>query len=171
MLKLKKQTPLTTEFVFAGFSWPRYVVDLPKGEKALRAKWKGRQFTGGYFHKPPPNSKVGKGFYLERTGKVGAGQPFSRWDWADEVCSTVAHTGWFSDEYGYSEKIRGLIAYLPHGRFLAGWSMGVGMCAEVDGELFTDKFEAAQAADEMARIVAEKEIEYQREQVEDESYA
>jgi hypothetical protein len=90
--------------------------------------------------------------------------PGLRWDWCDEVeDSPIAHTGWFSDEDGAGDKIRGLVMRLPQGRgFIAGWSMGKRMASEVETDSVYDTArEAALAADGIAERVAEKERDYQ----------
>lgn len=146
--------PHIPRFTFAGFTWPRYVATLTPITK-LREKRKARRLTGGYYHAPSSNS-TGRGFYLS-----DAGQPFTRWQWADDVDgSHIHHSGWWTDDYCDS-KIRGIVVLLPHGRFLAGWSMGKGMASTIEPELFTDITEAAQQADECARVAAEHEREYQ----------
>lgn len=148
------QTKLQTEFTFAGFAWPRYVANMATLQTLYKKKAQ-RQFTGGYYHAPKPNAS-GRGFYLD-----DAGQPFTRWKWCDDVEGSIRHTGWFTDEYGDGEKIRGIVVYLPHGRFMAGWSMGEGMASSVDADLYDDETAAAFAADSMAETAAEKEREYQ----------
>ena len=139
---------LEVEFTFAGFNFPRYIPELSK------SRYDKRTSRSVYYVAPRPN-QAGKsyGFYLNN-----AGSP-SRWVWCDEVDGArIKHTGWFCDEY-QDEKIRGLVVRLPHGRFLSGWSMGEGMCGEVDGRLYTNEVEAAYAADSMAEDVAERERE------------
>ena len=148
-------------FQFAGFTWPRMVARSAFGPALLRKKWASRKFVGEYHHAPPPNNIRGRGFYLDNVG-----QPFARWKWADDVVK-LRHTGWFCDEYQDS-KIRGIVAILPHNRFLAGWSMGEGMASEVDGAIYDTPEDAAHAADSMAEYAAEREREYQEAQEADE---
>jgi hypothetical protein len=153
---------LTPEFSFAGFTWPRYVAVMAQGRAAMKHKRELRKVCGGYYHAPTPNASRGKGFYLN-----DAGQPGSRWKWADDVAPcNIRHKGWYCDEY-QDQTIRGIVILLPHGRYLAGWSMGEGMASAVDSTLYTDAVEAAHAADEEARIAAEREREYQAEQAEE----
>jgi hypothetical protein len=155
--------PHITRFQFAGFQWPRYVATLTP-LSGLRKKREGRRFTGGYYHAPTPNSNTGRGFYLD-----DAGQPFTRWQWADDVEGAhISHSGWFTDDYGDSEKIRGIVILLPHGRYMAGWSMGKGMASTIEPGVFDAIDEAAQMVDEHARIAAENEREYQASQNTDE---
>lgn len=147
---------LPVEFTFAGFTFPRYVADMATGFKALKAKHAKTRCTSGYYHAPKPNSNDGRGFYA---GNPGEGQPFTRWEWADDAYSNITHTGWFCDEFQDS-KIRGIIVHLPHGRKLAGWSMGVGMASFVDPEVYDTVRDAALSADSMAESAAEMERRY-----------
>ena len=113
--------------------------------------------TGSYYHAPTPNSNKGIGFYLNSDGG-----PQLRWKWCDDVApSSIDHTGWYTDEHGDSERIRGVVFYLPHGLCLSGWSMGEGMATEINtSEIFDNELDAASDADEEARIAAENEREY-----------
>lgn len=157
------QHPLTPEFTFAGFSFPKYVWSIPRGPMAKRLARAKNPITGGYYHAPRPvetRADVGQGFYLEDSSG-----PFSlRWQWCDEVEGVrTHHTGWFCDEY-QDEKIRGLVFRLPKGRgFLAGWSMGEGMASEVSGDIYDSEREAAWAADNLAERAAEDERESREE--------
>lgn len=152
------------EFTWAGFGWPRYVARMACGPKALREKWAGRKFCGEYYHAPrPEKAGTGRGFYLG-----DAGQPFTRWKWCDEVDGVrIGHTGWFCDRWGDGDSIRGIVVALPHGRFLAGWSMGEGMASDVDATLYDSEQDAARAADSMAEAAAERERDYQEQQAEE----
>lgn len=152
---------LTPEFSFAGFTWPRYVARMAIGPAALKRKREARRVCGEYYHAPKPEQAgTGRGFYLE-----GDGQPFTRWQWADDAYHGIGHTGWFTDPWGSGDKIRGIVVALPHGRFLAGWSMGEGMASSVDcSPVFGSAIDAAIHADGLAENAAEREREYQSEQ-------
>ena len=126
-------------FDFAGFSFPKYV-------------WA----KGPYYTAPTPNAS-GRGFYLD-----DAGAPGLRWEYADEV-ARLNHQGWFTDNEGWGDTIRGIVLRLPKGRgFLAGWTLGAGMASSVGYEVYRDATEAAYAADSIAERAAEDEREYQR---------
>lgn len=146
-------TKLTPQFNFASFTFPRYIPEL------TRSKFDRRTSRSVYYHSPKPltgQPHPGKGFYLN-----DAGSP-NRWKWADKVTAAhINHIGWFCDEDGDGDKIRGIVVLLPHGKFLAGWSMGEGMSSEVDGEIYTDETDAARAADNLAEAAADSEREYQ----------
>jgi len=153
------------EFSFAGFTWPRNIAELPKGTPAKRLASGTPKWETPYYHAPKPltREKQGIGFYL---GSMG--QPHLRWSWCDAVEGvgrSISHSGWNTDSDGAGDTIRGLVMRLPASRgFLAGWSMGAGMIASVEYEVYADEVSAAQAADEMARIAAERECEAQEEQ-------
>lgn len=164
MQSMNSRFPLpATEFCFAGFAWPRRLAVLPVGQKAKRiARYAGA--CGPYYHAPTPvNDRADKGigFYLEN-----AGMPCSRWAWCDEVEGVrIGHNGWYSDEHGDGELIRGVVLRLPSGRgFLAGWSMGKNMASSVGATVYADECEAARAADREAELTAEREREYQAQQ-------
>lgn len=151
-------------FDFAGFTFPRKIYQLPKpcNITGLRKKRELRKSCGQYYSAPVPltsRTHPGGFFYLDSDFQVGRG-----WRWADEVDNSIMHTGWFTDDYCSGDKIRGIVISLPHGRFLAGWSMGEGMASNFDGEIYDDAKEAAQAADSLAENAAESEREYQEEE-------
>lgn len=154
----------TESFAFAGFQWPRYVATMACGPAALRKKWAGRKFCSEYSHAPrPQHAGKARGFYL-----ASDGQPFTRWQWCDEVDGVhIRHTGWYCDD-DQCDTIRGIVAALPHGRFLAGWSMGEGMASTIDANVYDTAEEAAYSADSMAERAAESEREYQSQQQEEE---
>lgn len=100
-------------------------------------------------------TRGGYGFYLGECKRM-------RWTWADGISGAgIRHKGWLCDGFG-GETIRGIVVRLTHGRMLAGWSMGEGMCASIEcDEVFTDEIEAARRADGLAESAAESEREYQ----------
>lgn len=78
---------------------------------------------------------------------------------ADEVVPRlIGHKGWFADENGYGDRgtVRGFVARISHGRYLTGhyWSDN-GEYVLSDETVFDNETDAAQAADEDARIYAE----------------
>jgi len=85
----------------------------------------------------------------------------------------IDHFGWFVDEF-QDECYRGVVVRLPHGRFVAGYAQSMDVATHGRGNwdnaqsacldltrTFDDDFEAALAADEIARIYAERELTYQ----------
>lgn len=144
---------------FAGIEYPKKLWSLPNKSLLFRlAEFKLRKepVTSGYYQdKPCPNTD-GKMFYLDSDFMPGL-----RWSYCDEVDGArIDHTGWFTDEYGYFEKIRGIVFRLPHGKgFLAGWTMGTGMIGEVEYYIYKDEVSAAFASDSIAERVADQERE------------
>ncbi len=147
---------MSKNFAFAGFSWPRNIARAAFGMEAVRNKWlRSRKVCGEYVHAPTPNTNAPICFYLDNVG-----QPFARWVWADKTEARIGHTGWFTSDF-CDEKIRGIVVRLPHGRYLAGWAIGVNMLASVETEIFTNEAEAAYFADSMAEQYAQAEWAYQ----------
>ena len=66
----------------------------------------------------------------------------------------LQHTGWFTDSY-QEETVIGIIASLTHGRYIAGYRWTSNDERVYFGEIFIDETEAAQMADEHARVFAE----------------
>jgi len=153
-----RNRPLETKFHFAGFSFPKYLWNLPPtGIKKRMERYKN-QITGDYQIAPTPNQS-GTSFYLDSDFMPGL-----RWKWCDEVASSICHTGWYCDEYQDS-KIRGLVFRLPHSRgFLSAWSMGESMASEMEPYIYETEREAAYAADEIAREAAEAERAFQEQE-------
>lgn len=151
---------------YASFKYPKAIYQLPTpcNLQGVKKKRELRKHCGPYY-KPEPHPVTGPhpggSFYLNSDFMPGRS-----WQWGDEVVD-LGHSGWYCDEYG-DTIARGLVICLPHGRFLAGWSLGEGMTSGYDGALYTDQEEAARAADEEARIVAEHEQEYHETMEEDE---
>ena len=167
---------------FASFEYPKFLADLPKTplQKRLDEYKKDREYwaekgiiperhgkhnlrLNGYRQDQPGSGKPdGRMFYLDSDF-----MPSLRWTWCDEVnaggyLNNIKHKGWFTDEYGDSDTIRGIVFRLPHGRgFIPGWSMGESMCGEMEYDIYEDELECAHAADSLAERIADKEREYQ----------
>jgi len=152
-------------FSFAGFTWPRYVARLPAGPLADRLARRRPVVCGQYYHAPAPVTAETGHF----SGYLGSDFWGYRWQWADEIAgANIDHRGWFSDEYGDSDKIRGIVILLPHGRYLAGWSMGEGMASTGRRRFFDDPIECAYYADQMAEQAAEQAREEEQARAEEE---
>lgn len=161
-------TPLAPAFRFAGFTFPRYVADLPASAyrpgpgwtmpyrlKTLRDVLRARRASpcGGYYHAPTPGQCKGWGFYLPRAGHDDEGASF-------RLRVTLSETT-YSDPEG-DTVYRGIVARLPHGRgFLAGWTMGEGMASSLDARTYRDERDAMRAADRDAESTCEEEAAYQ----------
>jgi hypothetical protein len=72
------------------------------------------------------------------------------------------HQGWYTDEDGDREVLRGVVYLLPHGRYISGYADPYNDdCARiVFSNVYENAIDAARAADELARINAEHEREY-----------
>lgn len=148
-------------FSFAGFRFPKHLWSLPKGSFAKRLAQRTPVTAGEYIHGAKPGCEW-KSFYLDSNF-----MPSLRWQWCDNVCNHIHHTGWYCDNF-QDNKIRGIVMRLPHDRgFLAGWSMGEKMISEIEYIIYDDESDAAYAADSIAEDVAEKGREYQESQEED----
>jgi len=158
---------------YAGFSFPQIIAILPRGPLSKRlAEFKqthGKRVCGPYYRTKPANNPKGMSFYLDSDF-----MPQLRWTWADEIeGARIQHRGWYSDEYGDAEKIRGIVMRLPSGKgFLAGWSMGEGMASGIEYDVYDDEVEATRCADGLAESTAEQcredEAEYQAEREKEE---
>jgi hypothetical protein len=127
---------------------------------------------------------MGCGPYQWTPAQPGTGRGFyqsSRGLWMDKAGSTFdlrleeanAHLGsrgfgslgsidgYYTDDQ-CDQMLQPIVARLPHGRgYLAGWTMGAGMCASLDADVYTDIEDAARAAHHMADRDAEKEREHE----------
>ena len=66
-------------------------------------------------------------------------------------------SGYYADDY-QDATLEPIIARLPSGRgFLAGWTMGAGMCGTLEPEVYPDAESAASAAHVAAEYAAERE--------------
>lgn len=150
------------KFQWAGFTFPRHIVELPSGTRRERMQAaRENKACGPYYHAPKPitgGAHPGRGGYHSRAGIDG----LHRVEYADDISGAgIRHNGWFCDA-GQDQTIRGIVVRLTHGRMLAGWSMGEGMYASIEcDEIFTDEIEAARYADGLAESAAESEREYQ----------
>lgn len=86
------------------------------------------------------------------------GEQFRDEKFADECLGGPNHTGWFTDMHG-DEKARGIVGRLPHGRFIAGYCWSTNGERVYFSEIFDYETEAAQTADEHARVFAESAYE------------
>lgn len=147
---------LTPEFSFAGFTFPRYIADLPIGKAAMKRKRESRKVCGGYYHAPKPGGSGGWGFYDDNGG---SGSPFNL---------RIERTG---DAFGCDpegcQTMEAIIVRLNHGRgFLVGWTMGDNMAASIDSDIFDDEDDARRCAKSRTEDAANAEYEYQVEQAE-----
>lgn len=90
------------------------------------------------------------------------GEQFRREWFCDEVPDgpRINHTGWFCDP-DQDSKARGIVALLPHGRFIAGLVYTMNDERVYYGTLYDTARDAALSADASARVYAEEESAYQ----------
>ena len=146
-------------------------VNAPRRMEALRARaankslpdwraardWTLRNGSGAY-------GDLSQGFNTENAGSpfekkraiwyTHTGPKFRGERFADEVDGGPDHTGWFTD------KVRGIVGRLSHGRFIAGYHNSDNDERVYFGDVYTDESEAASAADSEAESLAEVEREY-----------
>ncbi|MGE9159666.1 hypothetical protein, partial [Escherichia coli] len=89
-----------------GFDFPRYIARLDRRPMAKRLANRKPVVCGQYFGGSKPVQGIQeRSFYLDSDFMIG-----KRWKWADEIDGArLNHTGWYSDEFGASEKIRGIV--------------------------------------------------------------
>lgn len=129
-----------------------------KGPITERAK--SRNVVGPYHFTPrDPLKHDSIGFYCDRSGQMGDGVIRLRIEPAnDHLTGRLSYTtGYYCDRDGDGDTLQPIIARLPHGRgFLAGWSMGPGMCAKVCTSVYDDVESAAISAHSIAEYDAEE---------------
>jgi hypothetical protein len=88
----------------------------------------------------------------------------------DHLSGRLSHTdGYYCDSF-QGDTLQPIIARLPHGRgFLAGWTMGRGMCASIDADIYRDAESAAFAAHSKADSDAERSRDEEESEPDDES--
>lgn len=87
-----------------------------------------------------------------------AGEQFRNERFCDEVEGVrMEHTGYYTDTHRV-DLVRGIVASLPHGRFIAGYHMTGNGERVYFADLHTDEKDAARMADEHARVVGEAEV-------------
>lgn len=140
--------------------------------RPLRERMESRKHVGPYTWKPTPPMS-GRGFYMEssthgyKCARYGSAIDLRIEHANDVIPCTRKPISYGCDEYGYSQIIP-IIARLPNKKgFLIGWTMGQGMCAALEPELYHEVVDAGYAAHSHAEHVADKEREYQESQIEE----
>lgn len=143
--------------------------------RPLKERAKARKGGGPYRWTP---SKPGKGrsFYMASEGFAMASHG-SALDLRIELAndhlpnSRLSMTNGYYPDLDMSDTLQPIIARLPRGRgFLAGWTMGAGMCASLDVTIWDDEGQAAHAAHDMAESDAEKSREAQEDEADAEEF-
>lgn len=135
-------------------------------KKPLRERLEQRKHTSPYYWSPAtPGGE--RGFYQASRylGMDRAGSTFElRLEDANEHLghSRLAQiTGYYTDD-DCNETLKPIVARLPHSRgFLAGWTMGAGMCASLELDVYETIEDAARVAHSVAEYAAERERDYQ----------
>lgn len=147
--------------------------------RSLKERAEARKVCGPYTWKPTEPGK-GRGFYQSSKGLFcdPRGSTFDlRLELANDHPNDCGYgslsriTGYYCDEF-QDETLKPIVARLPHCRgFLAGWTMGRGMCGALDAEIYQTIEDAARAAHSKAEYDAEESVAYEireRERVEQE---
>lgn len=141
---------------------PSFAGAIHDFSKPLKERAEARKFCGPY-HWTPCEPGGGRGFYQSSKGLWcdRSGSIFSlRLSYANEHLDSFSRLarieGYYCDEHG-TDTLQPIVARLPHGRgFLAGWTMGPGMIANIELMIWADEREAAIAAHNMAEMDAER---------------
>lgn len=116
---------------------------------SLKERAEMRKVCGPYQWTPSEPGK-GRGFYQSSKGlRMGDSTFKLRLESANDSLSGRLSMidGYFTDEDCSSDTLKPIIARLNHNRgFLAGWTMGKGMCASLDADVYETAEEAAMAA-------------------------
>lgn len=139
---------------FASFNWPKYVWNLPTGNKLKRqtyAKLGILRYSRNLVVNPTSTS-----FTLGSPD-----MPALKWQYADEHLG-VRKRVYKADDWSGAE-FRGIVMILPNRRgYIAGWTDS--LYANVDYEIFDNMHDAAVCADDTALLACEREIEFQQNQ-------
>lgn len=134
-------------------------------KRPLQARKEARKVVGPYRWTPTAPGN-GRGFYMATDLTMaphGAGIDLRLEDANDHLSGRYPTAYWTSED-GTGDKIKPIIARLPRGRgFLAGWTMGRGMCASLDGSIYPNEEDAARAAHSEAESASEDAIEHDQE--------
>lgn len=148
----------------------REIVMIDYG-RPLAARLASRKYCGPYRWTPAAPGK-GRGFYsgtsaLDMDAR-GSGFRLRIEDANDHTRDRRNQVRGYYCDPDCIDTLQPIIARLPRGRgFLAGWTMGAGMCASIEGYVYPDAESAASAAHDVAEYAAEREREYQEEGLEE----
>lgn len=129
--------------------------------KPMAKRLASREHCGPYYW-TPAKPGTGRGFYQSSKGlycdKAGSTFDLRLESANDHLQGRLSFIdGYFCDSDGDGDTLQPIVARLPKGRgFLAGWTMGTGMCASLDCDIYSDISDAAMAAHDMAERDAEK---------------
>jgi hypothetical protein len=136
--------------------------------RPLRKRFESRKTCGPY-EMQPGKPGAGIGFYMEMRALACASHG-ARIDLRIEDANDHYKPSRAPRAYGFNEfgdTIQPIVARLPKNRgFLAGWTMGPGMCAELDATIHDTAEDAARAAHDEAEHAAERQAEFEAEEAE-----
>lgn len=131
--------------------------------KSLKERAKARKHCGPYHWTPcEPGGSRGfyqaqGGLYCDRSGSIFDLRLSEANGHLDRYSRLARINGYFCDDDGCGDTLQPIVARLPHGRgFLAGWTMGRGMCGAIDLAIYDEARDAAIAAHNMAEMDAER---------------
>lgn len=134
--------------------------------RPLAERAKSRKVVGPYRWRPTQAPSKGRGFYAGRDGQMDSHGATLRLriveanDCLPSYSRTSQINGYFCDNF-QDRTLQPIVLRLPKSRgFLAGWTMGAGMCGSFDCDIFDDAESAAFAAHSMAEYAAEEERNY-----------
>lgn len=135
-------------------------------QRPLRERATARKSVGPYMWSPCKAGN-GRGFYHDAKRALACDPHGSTFRLRLELANEFLHSslsridGYYADNF-QDTTLTPIIARLPKGRgFLAGWTMGRGMCATLDGTIYTTALDAAIMAHREAEHDAERERDYQ----------
>ncbi len=112
----------------------------------------------GPYHWKPTVPGQGRGFYQSSRGLMVGDATFDlRLELANDHLSGRLHytNGYYIDSFQDTSAVP-IVARLPHGRgFLPGYTLGRGMCAAIEADIYADIEDAARAAHQVAERIAE----------------
>lgn len=123
----------------------------PKDWRKAR-NWTMGGYAAAYIHGLHAGANDTRAVWYCHTGPQFRGEKYA--DECDGVGRSIDHNGWFTDVY-CSEKARGIVAQLPHGRFIAGYFWDSNGERVYFGDVYDDEKDAACAADSHAESFAE----------------
>lgn len=138
----------------------REIVMIDYG-RPLEARLASRKYCGPYRWTPAAPG-TGRGFYSGSSAldmdSHGSSFRLRLEDANDHIRGRRNQIRGYYCDPDCTDTLQPIIARLPRGRgFLAGWTMGAGMCASLEGDIYPDAGSAASAAHCVARDVAEDE--------------
>jgi hypothetical protein len=144
---------------FDGVQFPRIVLR----DMTVPVRQRHNEHCGPYYWTPKPFQRgqhTGRGFYMGANGEMDRAGSSIRLR-LETVLDRFGRERAWAHEYS-DTPFCAIIARLPRGRgFLAGWSLGDGMCASLDGAVYREEYQAAHAACNEAEAACERDLEDQ----------